>query len=61
MNEHTIQVEGLSELPEFQQYARRKMAEDAEFWQREAEFGAGIFRVLACAVTEIGGGGTRDP
>lgn len=48
-------LKNLRAIPTFVDYARAKMATDAEFWEREAAHGNGIIGTLAAAVVEIGG------
>ena len=49
-------IKRLSEIPAFVSFAKDKMAQDNDFWHREAEFGEGIMRAAAIAVVEIGEG-----
>lgn len=57
-------VDPISELrrvPEFVEFAQRKMSSDPDRWRNEARSGAGFTRKLAIAVVEIAGGGLHDP
>jgi hypothetical protein len=49
-------IRRLSEIPAFVSFAKDKMAQDNDFWHREAEFGRGIMWAVAVAVVEIGEG-----
>lgn len=45
----------LRNIPDFCKFAKREMAADPEYWEREARFGVGILGAAAAAVVEIGG------
>lgn len=53
-------IASLKQIPEFVDFAHRKMADDAEFWRREAKAGTGIMQTAAAAVVEIGGEDLSD-
>lgn len=60
----TINQDSIAELrgvPEFVEFARRKMKADPDRWRGEARSGVGFTRKLAIAIVEIAGGGPRDP
>ncbi len=47
-------MDGLRAIPAFVDYARRELANDRDFWEREAKFGTGIMQAAAIGVCTIG-------
>lgn len=54
MNLNPDSISALRQIPAFCDYAREKMLEDPDFWEREARFGSGIMCAAAEAVVAIG-------